>query len=82
MTTLTVPVGRPISPRVKAQLVYVGSALTISLGALATGSRCLAATGSPVPSLPPSAFSSSRSSSLAPSPSAVAAGALSAYPPA
>ena len=36
MTTLTVPVGRPISPRVKAQLVYVGSALTISLGALAT----------------------------------------------
>jgi len=34
MTTLTVPVARPFSPRVKALLVYVGSALTITLGAV------------------------------------------------
>ena len=37
MTTLTLPLTRrPLSPRVKAQLVYVGSTLTVSLGALAT----------------------------------------------
>jgi membrane protease YdiL (CAAX protease family) len=37
MTALTLPVARrPLSPRVKAQLVYVGSTLTVSLGALAT----------------------------------------------
>ena len=36
MTTLTLPVARrPLAPRVKAQLVYVGQALTVSLGALA-----------------------------------------------
>ena len=36
MTTLTLPVARPLTPRIKAQLVYVGSTLTVSLGALAT----------------------------------------------
>jgi membrane protease YdiL (CAAX protease family) len=34
MTTLTLPARRSLSPRVKAQLVYVAQALTVSLGAL------------------------------------------------
>jgi membrane protease YdiL (CAAX protease family) len=37
MTTLTLPLAhRPFTPKVKAQLVYVGSTLTVSLGALFT----------------------------------------------
>ncbi len=36
MTTLTLPLAHPLTPRVKAQLVYVGATLTVSLGALVT----------------------------------------------